>query len=61
MTTTSPPDVPIPTGRAAARRRFLAALGLFIVWAVFLAVLGMLSATGPGHRTPPVEIEQPAS
>lgn len=58
MTTTPPTDVPTPTGLASARRRFLAALGLFFVWAVFLAVLGMLSATGPGHRSPPVETEQ---
>jgi hypothetical protein len=60
MTTTSPIDHPTPTGRASARRRFLAALGLFIAWVVFLVALGMLSANGPGHRSPPVEIERSA-
>ena len=50
MTATPPADVSTPTGRASARRWFLAALGLSLAWVAFLIVLGMLSATGPGHR-----------
>jgi hypothetical protein len=60
MTTIQPADVPAQGARIHARWRFLAALGLFFAWVAFLIVLGMLSATGPGRRTPPVEIERSA-
>jgi hypothetical protein len=61
MTTSQPTDLqpaPTPTSRDRSRRRFLAALGLFLVWVVFLIILGMLSATGPGRLAPLVEVEQ---
>jgi hypothetical protein len=60
MTTIEPADLPAKAARIRAHRRFLAALALFFAWVAFLTVLGMLSATGPGHRTQPVEIERPA-
>jgi hypothetical protein len=49
---------PPSTSRDRARRRFLAALGLFLAWVAFLLILGMLSATRPGRVAPSIEVEQ---
>jgi hypothetical protein len=59
MTDFAPSDASTPGRLASARRRFLAALGLFLAWVVFLIVLGMLSATGPDRRIPPAAVERP--
>jgi hypothetical protein len=52
-TAENPPEVSSPK----ARRRFLIALGLFLIWVTFLIALGMLSATGPGRAATSVEVE----
>jgi len=51
-------DQTIPDAVPNSRKRFLAALGLFLAWVAFLITLGMMTAYGPERRNANVEQEK---
>ncbi len=57
MISHTPAQVSDTLTRVNHRRRFLAAVALFLAWVVFLLVLGIVSATGPRRSGSSIEVE----